>query len=137
MLIPLISESQGDPGDTVALPNAVLFNFINPPDVAYSGLKFDNDGNMYRRQAGGGWSSVGAWLLNGTASDFYITRAIVSGTLTTDAGAGPLQLNVDREYDIQGTANDVTEITVEISNDISGTPILVMRNYTFEIEVFA
>ena len=86
--------------------------------VIYSGVKFAADGMIYERQAAGGWSSIGTWLLNGTNSDFYIVRTIDSGTLTTDAGAGPLVLSTDREYDVQQSSvgTKTTFVSFEIQN---------------------
>jgi hypothetical protein len=98
----------------------------------YSGLKIDADGNLYERTPNGGWSQFAVWLLAGTASTYYVSRTILTGTLTTDAGAGPLQLNADREYDVQ-TSKGTKDASVQfdIASDVSGTPIVASRTYTF------
>lgn len=102
----------------------------------YSGARFGADGNIYERQANGGWSNIGSWLMNGTAATYYLLRTIDSGTLTTDAGAGPLQMNANLDYDIQknGDGYKTTTVTFQISNDVSGSPIVTTRTYIFEAE---
>lgn len=103
----------------------------------YSGLKIDADGNLYERTANGGWSQFAAWLLAGTASTYYVSRTILFGTLTTDAGAGPLQLNADREYDVQTSkGSKESSVRFDIASDVSGTPIVASRTYTFIASTF-
>ena len=99
----------------------------------FSGVKFDADGNMYERQAAGGWSNVGSWLLRGTNTTFYISRTEDSGTLTTDAGAGPLQMNADRIYDVQQAIDGekMANVTFSISDDVSGSPVVATRTLIF------
>jgi len=135
-LMPLImGGSGGDPGNTVQiLSNDFLTQGFS--STVFSGVKFDSDGNMYERQEAGGWSSIGAWLLNGTASDFYIYRSITAGNLTTDSGGvlgTPVQLNTDRTYDIQRTTDGEKEATVDfvISDQADGTPILANKSLSF------
>ena len=70
-------------------------------------------------------------MLNGSAGDFYVSRTIDSGTLTTDAGAGPLQLNTDRDYSINGL-NKTTQVSFEISDDVSGSPVRASVTYVFQ-----
>ena len=102
----------------------------------YSGIKLSSDGNIYTRQRGGGWSSIGAWLLNGVNTGFFVKRVIDSGTLTTDGGAGPIVLSSDRIYDGQQSVVGVktTDVSFEISNDISGSPILALITHRFTAE---
>jgi len=90
-----------------AVVNVVTFpthNFnragqLEPPTV-FSGVKFDSDGFVYARQTAGGFTNIGAWLVNGTNSTFFLSRTITVGPLTTDAG-DVVQMNTDRIYDIQ------------------------------------
>ena len=117
--------TQGDPGGTVIILNSNFNTFGLFSGPSYSGVKFAIDGNMYRRQAAGGWSSIGAWLLKGVASDYYVQRVVESGTLTTDDGDG-VQLTTDRIYDIQQPVPfDVLAalVTFEISTDAPGASV--------------
>ncbi len=109
------------------------FSRVGETGTIYSGVKLDNDGNLYARQAAGGYTSIGSWLLNGVNSGFFVTRVIDSGTLTTDAGAGPLVLSTDREYDVRrsGAGTKTATVSFEISDDVSGAPIRAMITYVF------
>lgn len=107
--------------------------------ICYSGVKFDADGNQYARQSNGGWSSLGSWLVKGSAGNYYIQRTVNAGTLTTDGGDGVL-LSTDRIYDVQQTINGVTTPTVEvmfsISTDAPGTTVVAgPKNAEFSSEV--
>ena len=110
--------------DTVRVP-AAFFNTLGLDGPSYSGVKFGSDGNMYKHQHAGGWTKVAAWLLKGTASNYYLQRVIDEGSLTNDAGDG-VQLNADRIYDIVQTipfqAKTAT-VTYEISTDAPGTTV--------------
>jgi len=134
-LMPVLHGSGGAPGDSLLLPS---HNFTNQgfEGTIYSGLRIDADGNLYARQANGGWSQFAAWLLSGTASDMYVSRTIDSGSLDTDAGAGPLQLNTDRDYDVQRSIDgeETAVVSFQLSNDSSGSPVLASRTYTFFVE---
>lgn len=127
------SSSAGASGDVATLP---INDFTTQgfTGTVYSGVKFDNDGNIYERQAGGGWSSIGAWLLSGTASDFYIKRTIDTGSLTTDGGAGPLILSTDRIYDLQRTTDgeDASRVTFSIV-DIGDSVVYANRTYRLNV----
>ena len=103
--------------------------------TVYSGLKIGTDGELYKRQAGGGWSRFATWLLIGTAANYYVSRTLIQGALTTDAGAGPLQLNADRIYDIQRTSTgSVVKLKFDIASDVSGSPIVATKYYSFFTE---
>jgi hypothetical protein len=97
----------------------------------YSGVKFGADGGVSERQPGGTWSRVYTWLLSGTNSTFYIVRTVVDGTLTTDAGAGPLVLSSDRIYDLQKNREDSVIVSFEIQ--IADTTVKSLQTYTFEV----
>ena len=124
-IVSRLYASQGDPGGTVIILNS-NFNTIGLfSGPSYSGVRFSIDGNMYRRQAAGGWSSIGAWLLKGAASDYYVQRTVESGTLTADGGDGA-QLTTDRTYDIQQPAPFealAALVTFELSTDAPGTSV--------------
>ena len=120
----------GVSASVVALPSN-SFNTHGTSGTIYSGVKFAADGNIYERQPGGGWSNIGAWLLNGTNSDFYIARGTPTGTLTTDAGAGPLVLSTDRTYDVQRSTDGTNQSSVSFEIQNVGTDILAIRTYSF------
>jgi len=123
---------QGDPGDTAVLPTN-NFTTTGFTSTIYSGVKLDSDGMIYERQATGNtWSSFGAWLLNGTNSDFFIKRTIDSGILDTDAGTPHLVLSSDREYDVQRSTNGEDTATVTFTIVDSGdTVVYANRTYIF------
>ena len=112
-----------------------VFRRLGTTGTVYSGLKLDNDGNLYSRQVGGGWSNIGSWLLNGANTGFFVTTVIESGTLTTDAGRGPIVLSSDRIYDVQVTTSIKTcTVSFEISTDVSGSPIVASITHVFTAE---
>ena len=128
---------------TGAVANAVQLpanNFRNgPSDIvpAYSGLKVDADGGLYEKTPTGGWSRYATWLLAGTNTTYYVSRTVTEGSLTTDAGAGPLQCNADREYFISTNGPlKITTVVVNLSNDVSGSPIVASASYTFSAVTF-
>jgi len=93
--------------------------------TVHSGIRFDSDGDIYAKSAGGSWNRVGTWLLSGTNTDFSVNRTIDSGTLTTDAGSGDLQLNADRTFDVQNSvpaSDNTADVTFQIQNWNGGSP---------------
>lgn len=129
MLIQTIES--GEVGDAVQLPN-LSFVRAGSNNPVYAGVMFGADGVIYSYQANGGLSAVGNWLINGTNSDFYLSRTISSGTLESDAGAGPLQMNANRAYRVQDIAfagSVQATVDFEISDDASGTPVVAMNQY--------
>lgn len=101
----------GDPGDSAQLPDVYETNLrgITP---CYAGIRLGADGNVYSQLRNGNWSNVGQWLLSGAAADFSVVRTLNSGSLTTDAGAGPLALSSDRTYSISNSTWGTIKTTV-------------------------
>ncbi len=127
----LMYINRGEVGSAVNLPANIFDNFVQS-GLCYSGLRVGADGNLYERHPTGGWSRFGTWLFTGTSDGYYLSRSIVSGTLSTDAGAGPLQLNVNRDYDVQiANGEKIATIQFDISSDVSGTPIVATAIYVF------
>ena len=136
MLTHMIRETEGAASPTVKLTDRTVFN-SRPSGICYAGIKVDADGVLYQQQANGGWSAIGSqWLVSGTAASFYVSRTIISGTLTTDAGAGTLQLNTDRIYDIQQASAGLksASILMDISSDVSGSPIVASATFSLRAE---
>ena len=130
-------QHAGATANAVQVPSGIDFFRSASSGTIYSGAKFDADGSVYARTAAGAWQVVGTWLIAGSAATYYISRTIDTGTLTTDAGAGPLQMNTDREYDKQGTAGGgfvSVGVTYSISDDVSGTPVVATGTYLFSLE---
>lgn len=124
------------PGNSVTMTSRSISTF-RVGEVCYSGVQFGSNGTLYAIQNNSGTSAIiGQWLVNGTASDFYVSMTINSGTLDTNAGAGPLQLNANRLYRINQSMIGVktTTITCTISDDASGSPILSAATFTFIAE---
>ena len=97
-----------------------------------AGIKLDNDGNIYSKQSNGTWSQVGTWLLSGAAAGFWASSTVDSGTLDTDAGAAFLVLTSDREYSVLNNISSserITFVTLKISSDSSGSPVVATRQY--------
>lgn len=134
------AASQGANSEVVQIPVFTGFSTTGMEGTIYSGVRFGSDGNLYRRQAAGGWSVFAQWLVNGTASNFYLSRTINDGTLTEDAGSGQLQMNVNRDFDVQ-TAIEVevtASVSFQLSDDVSGTPVVAgPRVYNFSATKFS
>lgn len=126
-------------GETTESVQFITYDFTNilAQGLGYSGLRVDKDGDLYARQpAGNSWTNIGPWLINGAANGFWVTRVVDAGTLTTDAGAGPLVCNVTRDYDVQiGTGMKTATVSFELSNDVSGNPILASVTYLFKVTI--
>lgn len=126
LMISLIGQDLAD--NTVTLPSLAPSVFANVRfgSDCYSGIRFDSDGNIYRLQKEGGFSSVGTWLQKGAAGSYYIQYTIVSGALDVDAGDG-LVMSTDRDYYLIDTTTTggavVAEIEFEISTDAPGTTV--------------
>lgn len=127
----------GTASNAVRVPSGIDFSRSAVSGTVYSGAQFNSDGNLYARTADGAWQQITSWLVAGAASTYYISRTIDQGVLTTDAGAGPLQMNTTREYDRQksgGSGLVTSMVTFSISNDVSGSPVVASGTYTFEAE---
>lgn len=103
-----------------------LSNFGSAP-VVYSGVRFGADGNLYRRQSRGGWSRIDTWLHKGNADTWYLRRT-TNDSLTTDSGSSWLQMNADRDFDVQYSTPKAdgfatADVTFEISDEADGNPV--------------
>lgn len=102
--------------------------------TVYSGVRFGADGNIYKLQSSGGYSVVGQWLLNGTASDYYVARTVVTGSLVSDSG-NDVQLNTDRTYYVTDTTANGSSVQASVSFSITnsggGTVYSGPRTYSF------
>ncbi len=121
--------------ESVQLANYDFFHEHGSGEV-FSGVKFDNDGNLYVLQSTGSYGLVTAWLVKGSASGFYLSRSIFSGSLDTDAGTGWLVLSTDREYNISRAFLGVKRATVDfqISSESDGDPVLVEGRIVMSVE---
>jgi len=86
----------GSSADTVSLPSLV-FNYIGHTRPAYSGIKFDADGQIYAYLPLGTWSRQATWLQKGAAGAFFLSRTLDKGALFADA------------HDAIGLITDVTK----------------------------
>lgn len=122
---------------------------ILPPDVGEyqqisslkpcnAGIKIDADGSVYTKSNNGVWQVVATWLLVGPNTAWWVSRTIDSGTLTTDAGAGPLVCSSDREYSIANVILSSTKtvtLTLELSNSDTGSPVISAVQYLIEAQL--
>ncbi len=133
MLVHQTQESEGVVSDTVTLTDKDITRLASSGTVN-SGIQLNSSGVEFLYQANGGLSQVtGEWLVSGSAATFFVQRTILEGTLETDPGAGFLQLNVTRDYinKKSSTGPKVTTIFLEISSDVSGTPIVASATMKF------
>lgn len=127
----LMRVNYGGAAPDVNLPaNIFITNLVS--GLCYSGLRIGADGDLYERHPTGGWSRYGTWLFRGSAATYYVVRSVDSGVLTTDAGAGPLQLNANRDYDVQTSSGESDAvIQFDIADEATGTNIVTSIIYTF------
>jgi hypothetical protein len=130
----------GVTGSSVFLPyNIDQLETIKATKPCYAGIRIAADGDVYALSAAGvTWQRVGTWLLVGASSAFYVSRSIDQGTLSTDAGAGPLVCSTNRDYKIINVTHKSTEIasiTLDIASDVSGAPIVATRSYTLSANI--
>ncbi len=124
-------------GDTpvtasVQIPDVIPFDNEISSGTVYSGVQFNSNGNIARRQPGPGgpWAVVGVWLSVGVNTAFHIHRTVDSGTLTTDGG-DDLVLSSNRVYDIQvATGQKEAVVTFRISN-VADSITYDTRAYSF------
>jgi len=103
MLSHFIQSSWGTGINAVTFPTTDFANVGDPIDgTIFSGVRFSSDGKVYRRTALGAFQSIGAWLLIGTNTTFFLSRTIDVGTLNTDSGTIQ-QMNANLDYDVQET----------------------------------
>jgi len=133
MIIHQLYSTAGTAAPAIKVSSRTVSNTVTG-GTCHSGVKFGLNGVLSTLQNNGGNSAVtGEWLVVGTASDFYVQRTIVSGTLQVDPGPGFLQLNVDRIYDNQQTSVGikVTVVDFEVASDAEGTTIVATATMTF------
>ena len=132
----IIASSAPGSGGSIELPTLILENAQRESsETIYSGIKIDADGYVYRRSTYGTWQNVSPWLLNGSASTYYVSMTINSGTLTTSSGTGPLQCSTDRSWEISGSSTPKTAtITLTLADNTTGAPVLKSRQYFLSIE---
>ena len=123
-------------GNAAILPGPCDSNFRSQKPC-YAGVKLDSDGGLYCMTPDGQWSFVDSWLLTGANTVHQVVRTIDSGTLSTDAGAGPLALSSDRSYEIinaSWSTVKTTLITLELQL-VSDSSFVDSRQYTLEAEL--
>ena len=137
MLISQYEASEGAVTAATHLTTRTVFNTVTTGEC-FSGIVLDNAGVAFTKNADDGNSQItGEWLIAGTPANFYVQRTVTSGSLTTDPGAGFLQLNVTRTYSIRqiGTGDRTTKILLEISDDAGGTNIVASATITMFAQV--
>lgn len=118
------ARTQDASGDSIRIVTGYNYATINFGGDAYSGVRFSSDGNMYAFQKAGGVTVIGSWLVSGTNSDYYIVSTVDAGSLTTDPGRGPLQLNATRDFnciDTSYTGGAVTAVVSFTIEDVATT----------------
>jgi hypothetical protein len=127
----------------VSLPvDSLSFHDLNS-NTSHAGIRFGTDGNVYAIGSNLNGSvnetkiNLGAWLITGVASDYWVecsNRVGVALNVASDAEDTFLQLNADRDFYItdgvdSAAAEDVT-FDITISSDASGIPVEGTRNYS-------
>lgn len=116
----ILTVRHGASSGAVTIVNVDFENSGSQAIPTYSGVRFGADGNMYKRQPGGGWSSIGAWLLNGTAGSYYLFRTVNSGSLSTDGGDDVI-MSTNRDYDVQDSSPGFGGKSASVTFTISTT----------------
>ena len=109
-----------------------------------SGIRFGNDGKIYRQTSAGAWQWTGkVWLLDGSAASYYIVREVTAGypntTLTTDDGTLQ-QMNTNLDYTTAVSSAGIEynkTINFSIADDSLGSNILVSQTYQLSAEKIA
>jgi len=126
----------GGSGVSVQLPAIVLGN-VSTITTVYSGIRFDNDGQIFIMNDTGSWQSEDIWLLEGAASSYYLHRTINTGILSNDDGDAR-QLNTgDLDYWISNSVEWFTQtasVTFEIADD--GVKTTVYATKTYQIRAY-
>ena len=129
-------QNQAPPSSSVNISNRTVNNVIEI-GTCHSGVKFGGDGILSVINANGGFSAIiGQWRVVGATSGFFLQRTIISGTLQVDAGTGFNVMSTDRIFDNQKSSAGIktTVVFFEISDDISGVPVIDTATMTFESE---
>lgn len=137
MLVHQNQKSEGVAGDTINITDRTVSNSLPFDSPCHSGIRLGSDGILRTLQADGGLSVIqGEWLVKGSPGSFFVQRTILSGTLEVDPGTGFLQLNTTRDYDNQKATEGVktTVVFFEVSDDVSGVPVLDTATMTFTSE---
>ncbi len=138
MLSFFIHETMSAGGDSGNLPTLDLVTVGSGIPTVFSGIRFDVAGTISVRNANGSWGVRGNWLSNGSAADFSINHGAVTGTLTTDDGAGPLQMSVGPHvYDVQESLSDsqtTASANFTLENWNGGAPNVTYDTETYEFD---
>ena len=81
-----------------ATKTIINFRVFTPPCIA--NVKVDSDGDLYRSDETGVYSSYETWLDAGSNTQVWVQRTIISGTLSTDAGSSRLACTSDRIFGV-------------------------------------
>jgi len=135
----IVHQSHTSEGSVAAFVNVTDRLISNGRDTGtcHSGVRVGLGGVLFGIQADGGFSAIsGDWLPVGTPANFFVQRTLIRGTLEVDPGTGFKQCNADRDYDNQKASAGlkITEIFLEFSSDVSGSPIVGTATLTFESE---
>jgi len=122
----------------VQLPalNLANYEFSGP---VHSGVQFASDGKINIMNDSGAWQYSGHdWLLAGASSSFYIVRTLNGPDSLNELDSGTLQqMNSNNGYALSSSFSEKeSDVTISISNDASGLPLLVTRTYALYAEVF-
>lgn len=106
-------------GDSLRL-DADSLTHVNTGGTAVVGIRIDSDGQVYTREAGGGYTAQYFWVLSGLVAN-YECRWVTGGTTpdTTFAASGTwVQCNTDRTMEESETSADKSyTFTLEIGRN--------------------
>jgi hypothetical protein len=116
-----------------------LFNSDSSPATAE--IRIDNDGDLYYSDATGAYGAAeGTWLTQGSTSNVWVERTIVSGTLDTDTiGAGRVSMTTNRFMGVVRSTVGTKTATVSVEffdAAAGGNSLGATANFDISADVF-
>lgn len=124
-------------GPTVIVAPVKLIANYRFEIICYAGVRVHLDGNLYQSSPTNSYTNdYEIWLDDGSNSEVWVERTIISGTLTSDAGTGRLACSTSRTWYISrgfvGTKN--TSIDLKFYDAASGGNLLDTQRVNLSAE---
>jgi hypothetical protein len=128
--------------DVCALTSAEIHNERLDPADCFAGVRLLPEGKLEIQLANGAWTNAGVpaneWMV--LPDDYFVTATLDAGTLTgPDTAVGLFELDAIRAWDLERTelGTDDAIITLDISDNASGMPILCSGTFSLEAVVLS